>query len=87
MARLIFAMQGRGASSRFENINTITCDSGVATDKLTLGKVFYVSTSQNTDTPVEEAFGWTFDKDTKTLTITSSNPTSSAAIQYHAIGY
>jgi hypothetical protein len=87
MARLIFAMQGRGASSRFENINTITCVDGVATDKLTLGKVFYVSISQNTDTPVEEAFGWTFDKDTKTLTITSSNGTSTATIQYHAIGY
>lgn len=85
MARKLFKIPGNGG--RFEVLDEATLVAGVIEVGVPLKSVFAVYFSQNTETPVEEFFGWTFDKATQKLTIASSEATSTATVTYHAIGY
>lgn len=85
MARKLFKVPGNGG--RFEVLDSATLADGVVEVGVPMTSVFAVYFSQNTETPVEEFFGWVFDKATQKITITSSEVTSTATVTYHAIGY
>jgi hypothetical protein len=85
MARKLFKIPGNGG--RFEVLDEATLVAGEIEVGVPMTSVFAVYFSQNTATPVEEFFGWEFDRATQKLTITSSEVTSTATVTYHAIGY
>lgn len=76
-----------GPGGRTEFLDTAILASGTKDVKIPLSLVDAVYFSQNTASPVAEEFGWTFDKATKTLTIKSSNSSSTATVLFHAYGW